>query len=336
MKQLNKTLSVVLVAGIFFLLCMCFTSCNNRHEEKTLRFAVPEGTPALTIARLPYDNKKINENNMEYAIVNPSNIAAEMSGEKADLIIMPINAGANLIRMGAKYKLIGIAVKGSLFIVGKSEEKSENNIENILGKKIACIGKNGVPGLVFRYIMQKKGITIIESGTPNIDNNEIFVQYVADANAAKTLMANGSVDLAVVGEPAATILKSALKCNVEIDLQFEYSKCNHGIHDYPQAGLFIKQELSSNKAFSEALFSALKNNKEWVMKNTSNVTDFCKTYLYKSANFPATSIPRCALYAEALSENDKIELLSFLESVSPKDAQNNSINWQNLKELLFA
>ena len=337
MKKTFKVISVVLIATIICLLGFCLVSCkDNSVEETTLRFAAPEGTPALAIARLPYDNKKINGKNMEYAVVSPSNIAAEMSGTKADLIIMPVNAGANLIRMGAKYKLISVAVNGSLFMVGKTETPVAANIENVIGKKIACIGKTGVPGLIFRYIMKENGVNIIESGTPNIENNEILVQYVADGNAAKTLIANDSVDAAVVGEPAATIFKSALGCNFEIDLQQVYAECKNGINDYPQAGLFIKEELAADKSFTDALFAALKNSKEWVMSNTSDVTDFCKTNLYQAANFPAPSIARCALNAERLTENDKAEIISFLESVSAKDAQNNSIDWKSLKELIFA
>ena len=95
---------------------------KDNSEEKTLRFTAPEGTPALAILRLPVDNKTIGENNIEYEIVSPSNIAAEMSAGKSDLVIMPVNAGATLIKQGADYKLVSIAVDGSLYMIGRTEE----------------------------------------------------------------------------------------------------------------------------------------------------------------------------------------------------------------------
>ena len=74
---------------------------------------------------------------------------------------MPVNAGAKFISNGADYKLVSIAVDGSLYMVGNTEKGGQITFDDIVGKKIACIGQTGVPGLIFRYVMQKNGIEIV-------------------------------------------------------------------------------------------------------------------------------------------------------------------------------
>ena len=95
------------------------TNTHNFTAETVLRFAAPEGTPALAIGHMVTDSPTISGATMQYAVVAPANIATEMASGSADIVIMPINAGANLIvNRGADYKLVGVAVDGSLFLIG--------------------------------------------------------------------------------------------------------------------------------------------------------------------------------------------------------------------------
>lgn len=128
-----------------------------------LRFSAPEGTPALAMLTLASNGKQIGGKNVSYEAVSPSNIASEMAAGKSDIVIMPVNAGANLIRQGKDYKLVGVAVNGSLYMVGNTENGGEISFDDLVGKKIACIGKTGVPGLVFRYVMSANGFTLLDA-----------------------------------------------------------------------------------------------------------------------------------------------------------------------------
>ena len=355
MKKTAKIVTIITLVLVLSLSFALLTACNNGKNDKgetpstendntnesslsasPYRFTAPEGTPALAILRLTTDNKKIAGHSMEYEIVKPANIAAEMSSGKSDLVIMPVNAGSNLIRSGADYKLVSIAVNGSLFMMGIGESNTIT-FDDIKGKKIACIGQTGVPGLVFRYVMKKNGINLITEGTPNAENNEVFVQYVADGAQAKQLFASNEVQYAVVGEPAATAMfKTKLNCNAEMNMQEAYAACSdEGITDYPQAGLFVKSSIASNETFMTALFSALKASKDWVVENKTEVTAFADENLYEGAAFPAPSIARCALNAATLSENEKVEVIAFLKAVMPKDSNGNVIDWDSVKGKLF-
>lgn len=325
---MKKKLTAVMLLVALVLSIGLLTACNKDNKkgngnDVTLTFAAPEGTPALAIARLITDNKSISGKNVNYKIVNPSNIAKEMQAGLSDLVIMPVNAGATLINKGADYKLVSVAVDGSLYLVGKSETATTLTINDIKGKKIACIGQQGVPGLVFRYILKMNNIEVVEE-KEKLTSENVFVQYVADGNLAKTAVEKeDGVDFAVVGEPAATTFKIKFGFNAQMDLQAEYKKVS-GKETYPQAGIFVKSSLASDAAFMDALFAALKASKEWVKNNPQSVNDFMKANAYESAAFPAPSIAKCNVNAEKLTAEKKAEILAFLKNLAP------GVNWDTV------
>lgn len=331
-KVFKAALMLAIAATLIAALAVGFAACDPKDETPgALRVAAPEGTPALAIARLKTDNATLAGRAMTYEVVSPSLIAAEMSGGKADVVIMPVNAGANLIRQGADYRLISVAVNGSLFMVGSTEDGGAIERADIAGSRVACIGQGATPGLVFEYVMRSMGLEIVAADkTPR--ENRVAVQYVADGPAAKTLLENDKVDFAVVGEPAATTFKNALKLNAELDMQAAWKDAT-GEETYPQAGLFVRTSLAADAEFISALFDALAASKEWVNSNPSEVGAFMKANLYESAAFPAPSISRCAIDAEPLGEADRAEILAFLSAVMPK-AGGTAVDWS--KVTLFA
>lgn len=323
---MKKKLTAVMLLIALVLSIGLLTACNKNNKkgngnDVTLTFAAPEGTPALAIARLITDNKSISGKNVNYKIVNPSNIAKEMQAGLSDLVIMPVNAGATLINKGADYKLVSVAVDGSLYLVGKSKTATTLTIDDIKGKKIACIGQQGVPGLVFRYILKANNISIVDD-VKNLNNTNVYVQYAGDGLQAKKAVENDSVDYAVVGEPAATTFKTK-GFNAQMNLQAEYKKVS-GKETYPQAGIFVKSSLASDTAFMDALFTALKASKEWVKNNPQSVNDFMKANAYGSAAFPAPSIAKCNVNAEKLTAEKKAEILAFLKNLAP------GVNWDTV------
>lgn len=323
---MKKKLTAVMLLVALVLSIGLLTACNKDNKkgngnDVTLTFAAPEGTPALAIARLITDNKSISGKNVNYKIVNPSNIAKEMQAGLSDLVIMPVNAGATLINKGADYKLVSVAVDGSLYLVGKSETAKTLTIDDIKGKKIACIGQQGVPGLVFRYILKANNISIVDS-PENVTENSVYIKYASDGTQARAAVENGSVNYAVVGEPAATTFKTK-GFNAQMDLQAEYKKVS-GKETYPQAGIFVKSSLASDAAFMDALFTALKASKEWVKNNPQSVNDFMKANAYESAAFPKPSIAKCNVNAEKLTAEKKAEILAFLKNLAP------GVNWDTV------
>lgn len=337
MKNPKRIIAFVAMLAMVAMACFALVACGEKPGDKDIienvTFSAPEGTPALAMLRLATDNAKIGDISVTYKVVKPANIAAEMSAKTSDIIIMPVNGGANLVRQGAGYKLVSIAVDGSLYMVGNTEKGGEISIDDIKGKKVACIGQTGVPGLVFRYVLSANGIAIVDENTAPSEN-QVSVRYAADGTAAAQLLQGGQVDFMVVGEPAATAQSKRLKLNAEMNLQSEYAKAS-GASNYPQAGLFVSERLYSNEKFMNELFDALAASKTWVSGHKADVTSFAQTNLYESANFPAIAIDRCALNATRLDDVQKAQVITFLEKVMPKDAKGNAIDWQSAKSLIF-
>lgn len=337
MKNPKRIIAFVAMLAMVAVACFALVACGEKPGDKDIienvTFSAPEGTPALAMLRLATDNAKIGDISVTYKVVKPANIAAEMSAKTSDIVIMPVNGGANLVRQGAGYKLVSIAVDGSLYMVGNTEKGGEISIDDIKGKKVACIGQTGVPGLVFRYVLSANGIAIVDENTAPSEN-QVSVRYAADGTAAAQLLQGGQVDFMVVGEPAATAQSKRLKLNAEMNLQSEYAKAS-GASNYPQAGLFVSERLYSNEKFMNELFDALAASKTWVSGHKADVTSFAQTNLYESANFPAIAIDRCALNATRLDDVQKAQVITFLEKVMPKDAKGNDIDWQSAKSLIF-
>ena len=340
MKKAVRILSIVAIIAVVVAMSIGFVACDkgdngySRHDGQVIRFAAPQGTPALAMLRLKTDNPMLDGTDMEYDVVAPSLISAEMTGKKSDVLIMPINAGANLIRQGADYKLVSVAVDGSLFMVGKKDGSDTLTFDDVKGQKVACIGQGAVPGLVFGYVMAANGIEIITSGEPN--ENQVFVQYVADATVARTAYLSGEVKYMVVGEPAATQFKNALSLNAEMDIQLAYKNSNSANgNSYPQAGLFVRTALANDTKFMNALFDALAASKTWVNENKAEVSEFASQNLYANATFPAASISRCAINCNRLDETSKTEIITFFKNIMPKDGAGNAINWDGAKDSIF-
>ncbi|MBO4554386.1 MAG: hypothetical protein J5713_01260, partial [Clostridia bacterium] len=94
MKKSIKVVAIVLALTLVLALAVSFAACNKKGGVKEdLRFAAPEGTPALAMLTLATEGEQIGGHNVSYAAVSPSNIAQEMASKSADIVIMPVNAG---------------------------------------------------------------------------------------------------------------------------------------------------------------------------------------------------------------------------------------------------
>lgn len=355
MKKICKTILVTLLVAVFAAtlaigLAACDPDSTNPDTLQTLRFAAPDGTPALAMLRPASEKQKIGDYSVEYEVVQPANIAQEMGAAKADIVIMPVNAGATqIVSKGADYKLVSIAVEGSLYLVGHKEPVdgavAAITIGDLAAKRIACIGETGVPGLVFKYVMKANGLTIVtdEAKKESLAPDEVFVDYVGDGAKAAEAYYKGDVDFIVVGEPAATAQKVkantftqadaqyARRLNAEMNMQYEYGKVSglSDVDNYPQAGLFVKSSLAANSKFMHALFDALDANKEWISQYANKVTEVAQG-IGSTSTFPAPAIDRCALDCDDIDSESADEIIKFLENVTGQNI------WEAKKDVIFA
>ena len=339
-----KKISMILVAILVVATLFTFVACNpvtpddpdnnpDANQSKgTLRFVMPDGTPALAALSLLGETKDIGGYKVSTEIVASTSIQTEIGGEKADVIIAPTNAGANLINKGAGYKLVSVAVEGSLYLIGKPEKVDGNStitIDDLKGKKIASIGQNNTPDKVFKYIIDNTdGVTYDDTNDVITfsDGQTATIEWCADGPAAKIALSreNNPCDFAIVGEPAATAFGKSSGFSASMDLQALYKAINGNDTNYPQASLFVKTELTKDAEFMTALLKALEDSRDWVIANPTEVTTTIQAK-GSTTTFHADSIPRCAIVVNrADNAATQQAIITYLNLMIP------AVNWANV------
>ena len=322
-----KKISIILVAILLVASLFTFVACD---QDDSLRFVMPDGTPALAGLSL------LGETTLGGYTVNGSIIAStavqtEIGGEEADLIIAPTNAGANLISKGADYKLVSVMVEGSLYLIGRPSKVGGNTtiiLDDLKGKKIASIGQNNTPDKVFKYILDNTdGVTYddINDVITFSDGQTATIEWCADGPAAKVALMreNSPCDFAIVGEPAATAFgtPNGGGFSARMDLQALYKAINGNDANYPQSSLFVKTSLTKDAEFMTALLKALEDNKAWVQANPAEVTAKIQEK-GSTTTFPAPSIPRCNIVVnKADNIATKSAIITYLSLMIP------AVNW---------
>ena len=312
-----KKIVISLVAVLLTLSLFAFVACDKPADDNTptskgtLTFVMPDGTPALAAAKL-LGTTEIGGYTVNTEIVAANTIQTQIGGEKADIVIAPTNAGAALIKQGAPYKLVSVAVEGSLYLIGSpSKVGGESTIvfNDLKGKRIASIGQNNTPDKVFKYIVDNTvGLTYDDENDKIIfeDGAEAQIEWCADGPAAKVALMreNNPCDFAIVGEPAATAFGTANGggFSARMDLQALYRGIGNKMINFPQASLFVKTELTTDTEFMSALFKALEDSKAWVVANPADVTALLQEK-GSTSTFPAPSIPRCSIVVTKVNNN---------------------------------
>ena len=113
MKKTLKTLvAVLMVAALIAAFAVGLAACNEKGGGSgTLELYVPDGAPALAVAKLiaEKDTLTVAGYKIEVNIVPANQIGAHMAKGDGDIVIMPANAGVNLIMKGAEYKFVCLA-----------------------------------------------------------------------------------------------------------------------------------------------------------------------------------------------------------------------------------
>lgn len=317
MKISKKFVAVMLLIAVAALGCIGFAACNDTGGDSSdVRMVMPDGTPALSVAKLFSSNKTIAGKKMTYEIVPANSLASELNQGKAQVIIMPTNTGVEqIIKNKLDYRLFSVCVEGNLYVVGnpaKVNGSAEITLNDLRGKKVACIGQGGTPDLIFRYIVDNtEGFSVGEGG------GQINIQYVSEAPQAKTALVNGTVDFAIVGEPAATAFgtEAGGGFSARLDLQKLYEQIS-GYDMFPQASMFIKTSLIAQSSFINELKNAMISSVDWVKLSTTIINAYMKDEAGSATTFPPSSIARCNICAKFMDdENVRISMLGYLDAM---------------------
>lgn len=281
-KVLKAIMAVFMVAALVAVFAVGLAACNDDKDvaPDTLQLYVPDGAPALAVAKFIAEKDTLTVAGYKIAVnIVPANqIAAHMAKADGDIVIMPANAGMNLISKGAEYEFVCSNTRGILYML--SLEQGTVTPADLAGKKVGCIGEGAVPEYALMTVLEANGVA-----------DDVDVRFFADGAAVQAALKAGTIDFGIVGEPAATAGASKGFFTV-MDMQAEFNEATDSESGFPMSSTFVSEALAGEDGFVEALIAALEDNVDYIAENAAGMTALLQGAGSTSA-YPAASIPRC-------------------------------------------
>ena len=279
-----KKIGFILGAAV---LGLSLAACNNNTNEEgltSLSIICPSGTPALGLA-----NYKVAHEDVKFEILEgQAPLIAAFGSKSHEIIVAPVNLGANFYNTDGNYVLAKTFVWGNLFLASKSDLTS---FEDIDGKELVAFGEDSTPGIITKILIKEK-------------NLNVTVKYEPDAASANTALLTGRADYIITAEPSISKIKDA-KGIKTVDLQAEYAKLT-GTSSYPQAGIFVKKDVKDDKLVKDTINQLLDS----VTNTISNPDTSADNAILASESFEKVgkealvkAIPNC--HFQLLDKNDE-------------------------------
>lgn len=316
---MKKKIVCIVILLVFLVACVgVLTACNpDEHPGDTVKITViaPDGAPALALAKMMSEKATKEGYEISFRVVNASLIGAEALKEDVDFAIMPTNAAAMLYNRGQKLKLVSTNTQGNLFMIGKGEATSLNDL---VGKVVYNIGREAVPDLTFKAILDKKGIAWAESDVSV--EGKVALTYAQDGQALIPLLIQGKAEYGILGEPAVSQALGKSEALKRIfNLQNLWNEVTSTENGFPQAGMVVKDKMLENhKEFVKWFMEQCKANDAWVLAHPADAEKAIKDN--GSAN--AVTLTEAALQGcnlnTRLATGDRTRIEAYLEVFKDK------------------
>lgn len=282
----NKIKKIAVIATVVVMvaaLAAVFAACDNNDgntSSDTLQLYVPDGAPVLAVAEFiaEKDTLMVGGYKIVVNIVPASQIAKYMAEESGDIVIMPANAGMNLVSKGAAYDFVCSNTRGILYMLSKTE--GVVTPDDLAGKTVGCIGQGAVPEYALMTILEANGLA-----------DSVEVEFFTDGAAVQAALTAGVIDYGIVGEPAATAGASKGFFTV-MDIQAEFNAATNSESGFPMSSTFVKSALAEEDGFTAALVEAFESNVQYITENAAGMTALLQG-AGSTSTYPPTSIPRC-------------------------------------------
>ncbi len=283
-KKILTTIALALVMAL--LVTFALVGCENKDdntgdgttpETVTVNVVVPDGSPAIAIAKLVSENPTFAGYDISYTIVEgATQISAAILNNTANIAIAPLNLGATMYNKGMGVKLVTTNVQGSLYMVGKNmpaDAPTAEKLASLKGKVVYNIGQGATPDLTFKYILDHFGIGYVKGDTAA--EGVVTLNYVNTGSELIPLLKQGKAEYGIMGEPAVTKANANAGTSTVFDIQALWQESTgSATAGFPQAGVFVKESLltSEHAAFIEWFVTKLQENDEWAPANPDTVS----------------------------------------------------------------
>jgi NitT/TauT family transport system substrate-binding protein len=283
------------IISFIFIVCLGMSVIACSEEKQSLSVLLPNGTPAIA-----QSNIELNQSDT-YTIDRvdgPQALIAGFTSESHDIIIAPVNLGANLYQKDMNYQLAGVLTWSNLQIVSRQEIAS---LDDLVGKDIYGFGQGSTPQMIIDYTFSQAEI----DGAIQINYESTSVQ-----EALLSFMQNED-SVAILAQPITSKAKTMIDDIHVFDLNQLWSNQTDQ-SGFPQAGIFVHESLTENE----------------VNQYLQDISDSV-AYMY---DHPLDTAMNCESLGYAL-EKDIIEEAipqSGINYVSMEDANDDVLNFLNL------
>jgi len=276
-----KKLSYLLI--ILTLLCGCGKRSATETGSSKYILATLKGPSAMGMIKMIDSLNNDTGHSVEVKILSePLQVRKMMLDGSADFAILPTTMAAIMYNKGLKYKLIGVPVWGTLYMVGNNS--AINRWEDLKGKRIFVMARGITPDVMFRYLLTKNGL----NPDKDVDLDYSFPTHIDLANA----VAAGQAPLAIISEPLASLV---MKKNKDIrrifDLEEEWGKFED-IAVAETAFLGKESVIQKDRETVKRIVSAYALSTEWVNKHPDSAAALIVKYgILPDAEVASRAIP---------------------------------------------
>lgn len=245
--------------------------CQNdslQGEAMDVKFYYPDGTPALTVAKMAKEDPDIYENiDIDYQMQkSPDLLVSAIIKEEPDIAIVPSNLAAQAFNRDLSYRILGTSTWGAMYLTGRGDIDS---FQDLRGEEIYTFGKGLTPDLVLRYVLSNNGIE------PDTD---LTITYLNSAAEMGPAFIGGKTDLALLPEPLLSVVMSKREdAKIIFDLNKEWSRISGVDKGFPQSSLIIKAELiENNRGFVESFIESYQSSRIWAIENQEELGEYAE------------------------------------------------------------
>ncbi|MCM1533029.1 MAG: hypothetical protein NC099_00050 [Corallococcus sp.] len=303
---MKKSVFRIVCCALAVVATFLFYACAPDSSDE-IKIFLPDGAPALTVANL-FSANQIGGRKVSLTITTGADVQSKTLNGEADVVVCPTNMAATLYNKGVKYKLATANLFGLLYLVGNGEA---DDLFDLVGKVVYSIGKNNTPEFVFKKILSSNGIEYADGDTAQA--GKVVIRYFGAGSEIVPLLKSGLAQYAILGEPAVT--KAGVKDL--FDLQALWKDATGLEESYPQAGVFVKEELFADGKFMTALLDALNANVTYISEHSGDVASLLTANGSSDFNgtvFTADTLERCNIRCVKASDC-KAQMTAYFKAI---------------------
>ncbi len=136
-----------------------YTSVDASSPKNSYAFLVPDGAPALAIAKLINDGDDLGtEKSVNYSVITSTQVAPSLSSGMADFIIAPVNLASKLYKANSNdYVMVAVITHGNFYVLSTTKI----TINDLQSKQVAVPNQGAVPDWTFKMVLQKNNLQYV-------------------------------------------------------------------------------------------------------------------------------------------------------------------------------